>query len=56
VKNIYSQLRHQAKDRGTAVTDATKLGLLLKNQFPHIDIKVCGIGSIEEGMQGTVLH
>ena len=36
--------------------DAAKLGLLLKNQFPHIDIKVCGIDSIEEGMKGTVLH
>jgi hypothetical protein len=36
--------------------DAVRAGLLLKNQFPHIDIKVCEIDSIEQGMQGTVLH
>ena len=36
--------------------DAVRAGLLLKNQFPQVDIKVCGIDSIEEGMQGTVLH
>ena len=36
--------------------DAVRAGLLLKNQFPHVDIKVCGTDSIEEGMQGTVLH
>jgi hypothetical protein len=30
--------------------------LLLKNQFPQIDVKVCEIDSVEEGMQGTVLH
>jgi hypothetical protein len=36
--------------------DAVRAGLLLKNQFPHVDIKVCEIDSIEQGMQGTVLH
>jgi len=36
--------------------DAVRAGLLLKNQFPHIDIKVCEIDLIEQGMQGTVLH
>jgi len=36
--------------------DAVRAGLLLKNQFPQIDIKVCEIDSVEEGMQGTVLH
>jgi hypothetical protein len=36
--------------------DAVIAGLLLKNQFPHVDIKVCEIDSIEQGMQGTVLH
>ena len=36
--------------------DAAKLGLLLKDQFPHIDIKVCGVDTIEEGMKGTALH
>ena len=36
--------------------DAAKLGLLLKDQFPHIDIKVCGVDRIEEGMKGTALH
>jgi hypothetical protein len=28
VKNIYSQLRHQAKDRGTAVTNLRTRGRL----------------------------
>jgi len=36
--------------------DAVRAGLLLKNQFPQIDIKVCEIDSVEEGLQGTVLH
>jgi hypothetical protein len=36
--------------------DAAKLGLLLKDQFPHIDIKVRGVDTIEEGMKGTALH
>ena len=36
--------------------DAVKAGLLLKNQFPHIDIKVCEVESIEEVAQGTVWH
>jgi hypothetical protein len=34
--------------------DAVRAGLLLKNQFPQIDVKVCEMNSIEEGMQ--VLH
>jgi len=36
--------------------DAVRAGLLLKNQFPHIDIKVCEIESVEQGMEETVLH
>jgi hypothetical protein len=36
--------------------DAVKAGLLLKNQFPHVDIKVCEVESIEEVAQGTVWH
>jgi hypothetical protein len=37
--------------------DAVRAGLLLKNQFPHFDIKVREINSTEEEvMQGTVLH
>ena len=36
--------------------DAVRAGLLLKNQFPHVDVKVCEINSIEEVMQDTVLH
>jgi len=34
--------------------DALREGLLLKNQFPHDDIKVCEI--TEEVMEETVLH
>ena len=36
--------------------DATRAGLLLKNQFPHVDIKVCEVESIEEVAQETVWH
>ena len=36
--------------------DAVSAGLLLKNQFPHIDVKVCEVNSIEEVAQGTVFH
>jgi hypothetical protein len=36
--------------------DAVRVGLLLKNQFPHVDIKVCEVDSIEEVAQGIVLH
>jgi hypothetical protein len=36
--------------------DAVRAGLLLKNRFPHVDIKVCEVNSIEEVAQGTVLH
>ena len=36
--------------------DAMKAGLLLKNRFPHVDIKVCEVDSIEEVAQGTVFH
>ena len=36
--------------------DAVRAGLILKNQFPHVDIKVCEINSIEEVVQGTVWH
>jgi hypothetical protein len=33
-----------------------RAGLLLKNQFPHVDIKVCEVDSIEEVALGTVWH
>jgi hypothetical protein len=36
--------------------DAVKAGLQLKNKFPHIDIKVCEVDSIEELAQRTVWH
>jgi hypothetical protein len=36
--------------------DAVRAGLLLKNQFPHVDIKVCEVDSIEEVAQGIALH
>jgi hypothetical protein len=36
--------------------DAVKEGLLLKNKFPHVDIKVCEVDSIEELAQRTVWH
>ncbi len=36
--------------------DAVRAGLLLKNQFPHVDIKVCEVNSIEEVALGTVWH
>jgi hypothetical protein len=36
--------------------DAVRAGLLLKNQFPQVDIKVCEVDSIEEVAQGTVWH
>ena len=36
--------------------DAVRAGLLLKNQFPPVDIKVCEVDSIEEVAQGTVWH
>jgi len=36
--------------------DAVRAGLLLKNRFPHVDIKVCEVSSIEEVVQGTVFH
>ena len=36
--------------------DAVRAGLLLKNQFPHVDIKVCEVESIEEVAQGAVWH
>jgi hypothetical protein len=36
--------------------DAVKAGLLLKNQFPNVDIKVCEVDSIEEVAQATSFH
>ena len=36
--------------------DAVRAGMLLKNQFPHVDIKVCEVDSIEEVALGTVWH
>jgi hypothetical protein len=36
--------------------DAVRVGLLLKNQFPQVDIKVCEADSIEEVAQGIALH
>jgi hypothetical protein len=36
--------------------DAVRVGLLLKNQFPHVAIKVCEVDSIEEVAQATPFH
>ena len=36
--------------------DAVRAGLLLKNQFPHVNVKVCEINSIEEAAQQIALH
>ena len=36
--------------------DAVRAGLLLKNQFPNVDIKVCEVDSIEEVAQATPFH
>jgi hypothetical protein len=36
--------------------DAVRVGLLLKNQFPQVDIKVCEVDSIQEVAQGIALH
>jgi hypothetical protein len=36
--------------------DAVRAGLLLKNQFPHVAIKVCEVDSIEEVAQATPFH
>ena len=36
--------------------DALRAGLILKYQFPHVDIKVREINSTEEVIEGTVLH
>jgi hypothetical protein len=36
--------------------DAMRAGLPLKHKFPHADIKVCEVDSIEEVAQGTVFH
>ena len=50
------QINGRAESVHRRYEDAVRAGLLLKNQFPHIDIKVCEIDSVEQGMQGTVLH
>jgi hypothetical protein len=36
--------------------DAMRAGLPLKHKFPHADIKVCEMDSIEEVAQGTAFH
>jgi hypothetical protein len=36
--------------------DAVRAGLLLKNQFPHVAIKVREVDSIGEVAQATPLH
>ena len=36
--------------------DAVRVGLLLKNQFPHVAIKVCEVDLIEEVAQATPFH
>jgi len=40
----------------TCYEDAMRAGLPPKHQFPHADIKVCEMESIEEVAQGTVFH
>ena len=50
----------QINDRTVSVhrryEDAVRVGLLLKNQFPHVAIKVCEVDSIEELAQATPFH
>jgi hypothetical protein len=50
----------QINDRTVSVhrryEDAVRAGLLLKNQFPNVDIKVCEVDSIEEVAQATAFH
>jgi hypothetical protein len=36
--------------------DAVREGLLLKNRFPNVAIKVCEVDSIEEVAQATPFH
>jgi hypothetical protein len=36
--------------------DAVRAGLLLKNQFPNVDIQVCEVDSIEKVAQATAFH
>ena len=40
----------------TCYEDAMRAGLPLKHQFPHADIKVCEVDSIEEVAQRTIFH
>ena len=40
----------------TCYEDAMRAGLPLKHKFPHADIKVYEVDSIEEVAQGTVFH
>ena len=40
----------------TRYEDAMRAGLPLKHQFPHADIKVYEVDSIEEVAQRTVFH
>ena len=50
----------QINDRTVSVhrryEDAVRVGLLLKNRFPHVAIKVCEVDSIEEVAQATAFH
>ena len=50
----------QINDRTVSVhrryEDAVRVGLLLKNQFPHVAIKVREVDSIEEVAQATPFH
>jgi len=50
------QINGQTASIHQCYEDAMREGLLLKNRFPHVDIKVCEVDSIEEVAQGTVFH
>ena len=50
------QINGQTASIHQCYEDAMREGLLLKNRFPHIDIKVCEMDSIEEVAEGTVFH
>jgi hypothetical protein len=54
--NFVLQVNGRTESVHRRYEDAVGAGLLLKNQFPHIDVKVCEIDSVEQGMHGTVLH
>jgi hypothetical protein len=50
------QINGRTKSVHRRYEDAVRVGLLLKNQFPHVAINVCEVDSIEEVAQATPFH